>query len=198
VLTVMPGSRRSETDRLLPVFRAALDRLSARVPHLRAVMPVAAGVADAVRAATADWPTRPTIVTELSDKHDAYAASDAALTKSGTSTLELAMAGVPMAVAYRVNPLTASIVRRLVRVKYVSILNLIPDRPVVPELIQENCTPALIAGELERLLTDPDAAEAQRAAFGRVLDQLRPAEGLPSDAAAAAVLRLVESSDQAC
>jgi lipid-A-disaccharide synthase len=192
VLTVMPGSRRSETDRLLPVFREALDRLSARVPHLRAVMPVAAGVADAVRAATADWPTNPVIVTELSDKHDAYAASDAALTKSGTSTLELAMAGVPMAVAYRVNPLTASIVRRLVRVKYASILNLIPDRLVVPELIQENCTPPRIADALERLLKDGGAAQTQRAAFATVLEQLRPAAGLPSDAAAEATLELVE------
>lgn len=191
LLTVMPGSRRSETDRLLPVFRDALDALAARVPDVHPVVPVAATVAPAVRAATEHWPSRPTIVTELADKHDAYAASGAALTKSGTSTLELAMAGVPMIVAYRVNPVTASIVRRLVRVKYASILNLIPDHSIVPELIQENCTPTHIADALERLLTDADAAGAQRAAFGPVLDRLRPERGLPSEAAAGAVLGML-------
>jgi lipid-A-disaccharide synthase len=101
------------------------------------------------------------------------------------------MAGVPMIVAYRVNRITASIVRRLVRVKYASILNLIPDHSIVPELIQENCTPGRISDALERLLTDPDAAAAQRDSFAAVLDRLRPARGSPSEAAAAAVLDML-------
>jgi lipid-A-disaccharide synthase len=135
------------------------------------------------------------VVTEIEDKHDAFAASDAALTKSGTSTLELALAGVPMLVTYRVNPITAAIARRLVKVRYAALVNLLADREVVPELIQEACTPDRLATVLETLLTDPDAANTQRAAFRAVLDSLRPAGNQsPSDAAAAAVLALLDQT----
>ena len=132
------------------------------------------------------------LVTESQDKHDAFAASAAALTKSGTSTLELAMAGVPMVVTYRVNPLTAAIARRLVTVQYASLVNLLAGREVVPELIQQACTPDRLAAEMRTLLDDPAAAAAQRAACRDVLALLRPPAGTPSDAAAAAVLDLLD------
>jgi len=135
---------------------------------------------------------QPVLVTDTGDKHDAYAASAAALTKSGTATLELALAGVPMLVAYRVNPLSAALARRLVTVRYASLLNLLLDRATVPELIQQECTPSRVAEELLRLLTDPAIGAAQLAAFRTALDQLRPPFGLPSEAAAAAVLEVIE------
>ena len=106
-------------------------------------------MAETVRRAAASWPVRPVIVTELADKHDAYAAAAAALTKSGTSTLELALAGVPMAVTYRVNPLTAAIARRLIRVPHVAMVNLLAGRAVVPELLQQDCRPAKLAETVE-------------------------------------------------
>jgi lipid-A-disaccharide synthase len=192
VITIMPGSRRTEVTRLLPVFGAALALLAERVPGLVPVVPVAATVAPAVLAATAGWAVRPIVVSDAGDKHDAFAASSVALTKSGTSTLELAMAGVPMAVAYRANPVTAVIVRRLVKVKYASIVNLLSGREVIPELIQEACNPARLAEVVHGLLTDPAAAEAQRAAFREVLTMLTPAGGVPSEAAAMAVLALID------
>ena len=117
------------------------------------------------------------LVTELQDKHDAFAASAAALTKSGTSTLELAMAGVPMVVTYRVNPLTAAIARRLVTVRYASLVNLLAGREVVPELIQEACTPERLADGAAQLLDDPAVAAAQRAAFRDVAGIAAPARG---------------------
>ena len=90
------------------------------------VVPVAAGRGrDGARAPPRGWPVPPIIVTEIGEKHDAYAAAAAALTKSGTSTLELALAGVPMAVTYRVNPMTAAIARRLIRVPHVAMVNLL-------------------------------------------------------------------------
>jgi lipid-A-disaccharide synthase len=188
VLTLMPGSRRTEVSRLLPIFGATLARLPDVVP----VVPAAGPVADAVRAGAGDWPRQPVTVTEPQVKHDAFAASAAALTKSGTSTLELAMAGVPMAVSYRVNPLSAVIAGRLIRVKYASLGNLLADREVVPEFIQSACTPDRLAAAVRSLLDDAGAAAAQRRAFGDVLASLRPPAGTPSDAAAAVVLDLLD------
>ncbi|WP_424133979.1 lipid-A-disaccharide synthase [Roseomonas chloroacetimidivorans] len=194
VVLVMPGSRRTEIRRLLPIFGEALRLLSARVPGLRPVVPLAGPVEEAVRQAAAGWAPGPILVRDLAEKHDAFAAASAGLIKSGTSSLEVALAGVPMAVGYRVNPITAEIVRRLVKVRYASIVNLLADAPVIPEYIQQDCRPDRLAAELERLLTDSAAAEAQRADFARVLSMLRPpAGGSPSEAAARAVLELVRS-----
>ena len=97
-----------------------------------------------------------------------------------------------MLVAYRVNPITAAMVRRVVKVRYASLLNLLVDRIVVPEFIQQTCTPDHLAAELNRLLTDPAYAQAQRLAFQEPLGMLRPAIGTPSEAAAAEVLDLLD------
>ncbi|MGL1423638.1 lipid-A-disaccharide synthase, partial [Vibrio parahaemolyticus] len=84
-------------------------------------------------------------------KFDAFAAADIALAASGTVALELALARTPHVVAYRVNPLTAAIARRLLTVRYVNLMNLVLDRPVVPELLQEHCNPPELAAALDRL-----------------------------------------------
>ncbi len=194
VLTVMPGSRRTEVTRMLPVFEAALRLVAARVPGLVPVVPLAGPVAGSVAAATRHWPTRPILLDTAADKHDGFAASAAALTKSGTSTLELAMAGVPMLVSQRANPVSVAIMRRTVTVRYLSILNLIAEREIVPELLQEACTPQHIAAALVPLLTDPAAAAAQRSACRAVLAQLAPLQGTPSDAAAAEVMALLDGA----
>jgi lipid-A-disaccharide synthase len=192
VLTVMPGSRRTEVARMLPTFGAALRLVAARAPGLVPVVPLAGPVAEAVAAGAARWPTPPILLDTIADKHDAFAASAAALTKSGTATLELAMAGVPMLVSQRGNPISVAIFRRLVTVPHLSILNLIAGQEIVPELLQENCTPERIAAALAPLLTDPAAAAAQRAACRAVLAQLAPPVGTPSAAAAAEVLALLD------
>jgi lipid-A-disaccharide synthase len=188
VVTVMPGSRTSEVSRLLPILEATIKLLPVPVVP---VVPLAGPVADMVRRRTASWPVPPVLVSSAADKYDAFAASAAALTKSGTSTLELALAGVPMLVTYRINPLTHQIVKRAVKVKYASILNLLLDTPVVPELLQYDCRPDKLAAELTRLLRDPGAAAAQRLGFDQALGMLRPGSGTPSDAAAEAVLAML-------
>ncbi len=194
VLIVMPGSRGGEVSRHLPIFGETLRRIAAHVPGLVPVVPVAGPVAETVTAGTGDWPVRPRLLHTTQDKHDGFAAASAALTKSGTSTLELAMASVPMLVTYRVNPLSAAIARRLVTVRYASILNLIAGREIIPELIQEACTPDRMTSELLPLLTDPVAANAQRDACRAVLVQLAPPTGTPSQAAANEVLRLLDQA----
>jgi lipid-A-disaccharide synthase len=194
VLLVMPGSRRMEVKRLLPVFGEAIRAISARLPGIRPVVAVSPVVAEAVRAGAAGWPTRPILVESLADKHDAFAAAasgGAGLIKSGTSSLEMAVAGVPHLIAYRANPVTAAIVRRLVRVPYASLVNLLAEREAVPEFIQERATAPLLAEALHRLLTDAATAAAQRAAYAEVLAKLHPPGLMPSEAAAEVVLRLL-------
>ena len=190
-VVLMPGSRVTETTRLLPVFRQTMALLSARIPHLRPVLAAAPVIADVVEARTRDWPVRPIIVRGVAARYDAFAAARAALTKSGTSTLELAMAGVPMAVTYRVNPVSAAIGRRLIKVKHVAMINLLAGHALVPELLQENCTPEKLSATLQTLLTDADAAGQQRRGFATALASLAAPGGKPSTAAATAVLRLL-------
>jgi lipid-A-disaccharide synthase len=190
ILIVMPGSRRSEVKRLLPILRATLERL--RQPVVP-VIPLAGPVADAVRAATSEWTQRPILISDTREKYDAFAAAAAALTKSGTSTLELALAGVPMVVTYRANPITIWIAWRLALVKYASLLNLLSEREIVPELLQGDATPEKLSAALQIILT-PEGGATQRAAFAAPLAMLRAPRGEPSDAAAAAVLDLIEQS----
>jgi lipid-A-disaccharide synthase len=193
VLLVMPGSRRMEARRLLPVFGPTLRLLADRVPGLRPVIAVSPVVAETVRAGVADWPGRPVLVETLAAKHDAFATASAGLIKSGTSSLEMAVAGVPHIVAYRVNPITAAIVRRLVRVRFASLVNLLAELEIAPEFLQERATPEAMAGALQALLADPAAAAAQRAAFAGVLDMLHPPGLAPSAAAAEAVLAALDA-----
>jgi lipid-A-disaccharide synthase len=186
-IVFMPGSRLTETSRLMPIFRETASLLAKKIPHLVPVLAAAPGIADAVAGQAADWPVEPIIVRDIAGRYDAFAAARAALTKSGTSTLELAMAGVPMAVTYRVNSLSAAIGRRLIKVKYVAMINLLADGPLVPELLQENSAPDQLAATLLTLLTDQEAAGAQRAGFSAALASLAAPAGTPSAAAASAI-----------
>ena len=194
IITIMPGSRHGEVSRLLPVLEATLAQIS---EPLVPVVPLAGPVEDMVRQRTAQWPIQPILVSDQAEKFDAFAASTVALTKSGTSTLELAMANVPMLVTYQVNPLSAWAGRYLIKVKYASILNLVLDRQVVPELIQQHGRPERLAAELHRLLRDPAAVAAQRAGFAEALAMLGPPTGTPSDRAAELVLSMLSQDDPA-
>ncbi|HQT75693.1 MAG: lipid-A-disaccharide synthase [Rhodospirillales bacterium 20-64-7] len=194
VVTVMPGSRRTEVARLLPLLEQTVRRLPDRV---HPVIPLAGPVQDTVRRHTQSWPVKPILLTDVAEKYDAFAASAVALTKSGTSTLELALAQVPMLVTYRINPISHQIVKRLVKVRYASILNLVLDRPAVPELLQYDATPDRLAAALHRLLTDQDAIAEQRRACVEALAHLRPDRGTPAAEAAAAVLRWIDPGQRA-
>ena len=190
-LIIMPGSRRIEATRLLPIFGEALSALLPQNPGLRPVIPVSPIVASLVREAATRWPAEPILVEDIADKHDAFAAAaenGVGLIKSGTSSLEMAVAGVPHLVAYRVNPITAAIARRLIKVPHASLVNLLCAREVVPEHIQEACTPSALAAALQPLLQDQAVVAAQRQGFAETLAKLRAPEGSPSEAAAAAVL----------
>jgi len=196
ILLVLPGSRPGEVARHAPVFGAALGLLLARHPGMRPVVPAAPAVRKALAPLLAGWPAPPIILETTEEKPDAFAAASAALCKSGTSALELALGGVPMVIAYRLNPITGLIARRVVTVRHASLVNLLAGREIVPELLQEFCTPERLAGALAPLFTDPEARAAQHAAFAPVLATLAPASGTPSEAAARAVFDLVSSRSE--
>lgn len=190
LLCVLPGSRRSETGELLAPLGEAVRRITRDIPGLRVVVPTLDTVADQVRAAVAQWPGALAVEGE-GEKFDAFASADAALAASGTVSLELAMAGTPHAIAYKVNPATAWIARRLVRVRFVNLVNLVLERAAVPELLQEDCTAAKLAEAALRLLRDVSARAAQQDAFAEALRRLGRGEGNPSECAADVVLQTI-------
>ena len=192
VLCVVPGSRSSEVRHMLPVFTEAVLLLTERYRDLQIVIPVAPNVSELVERQTINWPVPVTRVIDPANRFDAFAASDVAMAKSGTVTLELGLAGVPMAVGYRVSALTAFIVRRMpIAVKYASLVNLLVDRDVVPELLQEACTAEAVAEEVGCLLGSPEKRAAQQAGYGDVLHVLGDADPPPSKRAAQVVLDLI-------
>ncbi len=164
VIAMLPGSRRGEVARLLPVFAETLDLLVRRFPDLLALVPTTDTVAEIVTAAAATWPVPALVVRGSTEKFDAFAASNVAIAASGTVAVELALARVPTVVGYRISRLTHALVSRIVKIRYAHLLNLILDRMAVPELLQHDCTPDRLAAEATRLLDDPAAAAEQIAA----------------------------------
>ncbi|MBT5434533.1 MAG: lipid-A-disaccharide synthase [Alphaproteobacteria bacterium] len=189
LLAVLPGSRKSEVRRHLPLFRDVVENLALRHDGLAVVIPTVANVAETVKQQTLDWKV-PVVVMEGDgdERRAAMAAADAAIAVSGTVALDLAAAGTPHVIAFRANPLTVAIVRWMIRVRFVSLVNLIADRQVTPELLQEYCHRDSLVAALEGLLTDPDAAQKQRVAMKGVISELSDSGESPSRLAARAVL----------
>ncbi|MDD3371260.1 MAG: glycosyltransferase, partial [Alphaproteobacteria bacterium] len=191
LLTVLPGSRTSEIDRLLPIFGETVRLLQGKHPDLRLVVPTVAHLKDRVRQETSAWGVPVAIVESEQDKYDAFAASDAALACSGTVALELALARLPAVIAYKLNALTVFLFRHLIRVKYVNLVNIMHDEMAVPELLQSDCTPAKLADAIETLLSDKAARKKQIARLETAAKWLSCGAQLPSECAAEAVLSAV-------
>jgi lipid-A-disaccharide synthase len=191
IVSVLPGSRRSEIARLLPPFGETLGRLAQTHLGLRAVVPTVETVASAVAEGVRDWPIPVTLVRGSRERYDAFAASRAALAASGTVTLELAMSGVPMVVGYRMNPVTVFFAKRLIKIPFASMPNILAGREVVPELLQENCRPDLLAPALTRLLDDEAARAAQKSGLDEALVKLGRGAEAPSRRAARAIIEMV-------
>ena len=194
LLLVLPGSRRSEISRLLRPFGEALALLQARNIAFEAVLPAVPHLLETIRAETAGWAVRPRIVEGTEAKYAAFRQATAALAASGTVTLELALAGVPMVVAYRVSKLEEQL-KHIIRVPSIVLPNLILGENVIPELIQEAANPAALADALAPLLSATPARSLQEIALTR-LDGLMilPGGDTPSARAARIVVEAATRS----
>ena len=176
----------------MPVLQETANRLAKRFPRLRLILPTLPSLVPMLRAMIEDWPVRPFILAERADRFDAYAASWFAIAASGTVTLELALSRLPHITIYRTGAITAWLARRMISVEHVNLVNLILNRPVVPEWLQEDCNPDRITTSALHLMEDPDHRDEQKASLGEVVTMLRGSDSRPpSEQAARRVLDLL-------
>jgi len=197
VVLVLPGSRRSEVRRHMAVFGDALARLQAEGVAFELVLPTMPHLAEGVRAGIKNWKIEPRIVVEESEKRAAFRIARAALAKSGTVTLELALAGVPMVTAYKVGAAEAFILRRAIKVHSVILANLVVGRDVVPEFLQESCTAENLARALREVMAATPARASQVDAFAGIESIMTTGGVSPSVRAADIVLATMRKGRRA-
>ncbi|MCC8966594.1 lipid-A-disaccharide synthase [Bradyrhizobium sp. Pear76] len=187
VLLVLPGSRRSEIRHHLALFGAALGQLSKQTPF-ELVLPTMPHLEAMVREGVASWPVVPRLAIGETEKRAAFRVARAALAKSGTVTLELALSGIPMVTAYRVGAAEAFILRRAIRVSSVILANLVIGSDIIPEFLQEDCTPDKLVPALADVLADSPERLRQLVAFATMDGKMSTGDQPPSVRAADIVL----------
>ena len=194
VLLVLPGSRRSEIRHHMADFGRTLGRLAEQGVAFEPVLPTMPHLQGAVAEGIKAWPVQPRVVIGEQEKRTAFRIAHAALAKSGTVTLELALAGVPMVTAYRTGVMEAWILRRAIKVNSVILANLVVGENVVPEFLQEDCTPEKLAAALRDLLSDSVLRRKQVEAFAKIDGIMSTGNAPPSVRAADIVLATMRKS----
>jgi lipid-A-disaccharide synthase len=190
IVLVLPGSRGGEIARHHDVFGATLARLAERSGPIELVVPTVASLAARVQVATASWPLRPRVAVEAAEKWAAFRQARAALAASGTVTLELAIAGIPTVVAYKVSLVTELIYRTFVQVPTIVLANLVLGENIMPEITQRRATPERLAAALAPLIADTAERKRQLAAFARLDDVMAIGALRPSETAAQIVIEV--------
>lgn len=188
ILLVLPGSRPSEIERVMPVFEDAVRRLKTARPNLAVVVPAASTVAEAVKARVAGWPFRAHVIEDEALKDDAMVAGTVALACSGTVTTELALAGCPMVVGYRTGTITYGLLKLLFKPRWVTLLNIAAGKAVAPEYLQGALEGEALARAIAVRLDDPDLRAQQIADQSAALERMGRGMPNPSEAAAEALL----------
>jgi lipid-A-disaccharide synthase len=187
VLLVLPGSRRSEIRHHMADFGRTLGRLAEQGVAFEPVLPTMPHLQGAVAEGIKAWPVRPRVVIGEQEKRTAFRIAHAALAKSGTVTLELALSGVPMVTAYRTGSMEAWILRRAIKVNSVILANLVIGDNVIPEFLQQDCTPEKLTHALREVLGDSALRRKQLEAFAKI-DQILSTGNAPPSARAADVV----------
>jgi len=176
VIGLFPGSRRSEIDNLLPIMLNAAQVIQQKNPNVDVVLPLAPGIDEVyLNKILATSPVPVKVVS--SNFYDLTAACDAIVAASGTVTLEIALLGVPHFIAYRVSPISYQILRRLVKIPYVGLCNIVTGKPVILELLQDEVTVERLEKELTTLLGEPTSKAKADSIREQVLTALGPSGG---------------------
>lgn len=192
VISVLPGSRKTEVSKLLPVFLESAGRLLAKDADFVFVLPTVKTVAKMVREMTADAGVPLLVVETQQERYGAFQASDAAIAASGTVALELAICKIPHLIAYKVSKLTAFIVSRIMHIQYVNLTNIMLGRCIVPELLQEHCTASEITANVRELLKKGELYEREMQGFAEVKNKLANGSRTPSQNAADFILSKIK------
>lgn len=187
LLCLLPGSRVGEIVRLLPLFLQTVQQLKQQLPDLHIIIPTFPHLFDLINDQVQRLDRNIIVIPDQNRKKDVFAASNAALAASGTISLELTRAKLPFVIAYKISALTAFIARRLVKLKYFTLTNILLDRPAIPEFFQEQASVQNLIDATLPLLQDPAARAKQIGTFEEALRQLAPVGQSPSGAAAMAV-----------
>jgi lipid-A-disaccharide synthase len=187
VLLVLPGSRRSEIRHHMAIFGETLGLLRAEGAPFELILPTMPHLQDAVGEGVKSWPVQPRIVVGEPEKRAAFRIARAALAKSGTVTLELAIAGVPMVTAYKAGAVEAWILMRAISVKSVILANLVVGENVIPEFLQQDCTAEKLVPALREILADSSLRRRQTEAFAKI-DAIMSTGNQPPGARAADIV----------
>lgn len=192
IITVLPGSRKNEVSKLLPVFLQAVAKLQEENKNYFFVIPTVKTVSENVKKMVKASGQKILIVENQNDRYGAFRSSSAAIAASGTVALELAICDVPHIIAYKVSPLTALLVKRFLKIEFVNLSNILIGREIVPELLQERCVAGNIASYIQHFINqDDDWYEKQKEGFAKVREILGQGEQKPSENAADIILNLI-------
>ena len=192
LLLILPGSRPAEIARMTPVYEATVKRLKAQDPSLEVAVVAAGTVSKDVVGRVSAWLFRVHVVDEA-EKYDAMRAATAALATSGTVSTELALAGAPMVIAYKIGGASYQLMKRLVTAEHITLFNIAAGERIAPEFIQGEASAENLAAAVGRLLNDPQAAAEQARRQTAALDLMGRGGPDPSTLAAEAVLRVIEA-----
>lgn len=184
VLMVLPGSRRSEVHGLMPLFGEAVAILAERMDNLRVILPTLPRIEALVRQEADKWQVKPEIVVGTEEKWKSFALANAALAASGTVSLELALSGIPMVLSYRADLFAKLFILPKVTVWSAALPNIIADEPIVPEYFNEFIRPGMLARQLEQLIKEGHARQAQLEGFSHIwtiMETPRPSGELAAD-----------------
>jgi len=164
-MTILPGSRKNEIKYLMPIFEQVVNQMAKKHKNLRVVLPTVETVREKIEPIVAKWNVPVMIVSGELARYDAFAASNLALAASGTVSLELAMAGVPHVIAYKMNWLTGKLAAPILKrkIKFVNLINILADKEIIPECLQDDCNLDKIVLELEKVMADGGKKQTQQA-----------------------------------